>query len=374
MSTELKYFIKEIDANRALRNWANFKFDKFSSLVYVAVIKSTLPGFNFELEFGYKTFTGTIRAGNYQEITKQVLSQDSHFRHDSSGESFTVMNVERFSQLKGMPIDGAPNEYIANPSQKQIKYTNVFIDDINNIPERLPSDGPVYGVSICHRKLDMGGSLGGFFSLKNKKGIFGISNWHVLKGKGGFLGDDIFSPRLAGLQAEEIEIAQSRKLGRLVWGKVNQQIDAAVFQVTQEDRLGESVTHPFHINGLGQAEIDAEVWKIGFSSPHKKGQVRSRNTSIRLRVPGIGSFVFHNQIQTTKISEGGDSGSFLMNDNNQVVGLLFASHGSNDGYSYANDINNIFNKKFDKEHFYKDINQDDKIELLEELALNKFIN
>jgi V8-like Glu-specific endopeptidase len=48
--------------------------------------------------------------------------------------------------------------------------------------------------------------------------------------------------------------------------------------------------------------------------------------------------VFEDQVLTTAIAQGGDSGSAVLNENNQVIGLLFAG---SDAIAIVNKIANV---------------------------------
>ena len=79
------------------------------------------------------------------------------------------------------------------------------------------------------------------------------------------------------------------------------------------------------VKGIKLANIGMKVQKFGRTSGYTQGEVKSINTTIKVFYgEEIGELEFEEQIITTEMSGGGDSGSLLLDMNNNATGLLFA--------------------------------------------------
>ena len=75
-------------------------------------------------------------------------------------------------------------------------------------------------------------------------------------------------------------------------------------------------------------------------------KIYSTNAIIKVSGGSFSGKVFKNQILIHKFSEGGDSGSLIVDKNHDIVGLLFARSLEPYKFSVANNINYIFNHRF----------------------------
>jgi hypothetical protein len=86
-------------------------------------------------------------------------------------------------------------------------------------------------------------------------------------------------------------------------------------------------------NDFIDAKIDMEVEKTGRTTGYTQGQITSINETIKVNYSQMGIVKFKNQIRTTSMSKGGDSGSCLFKKGTkEPVALLFA--GSNSASFY----------------------------------------
>ena len=76
--------------------------------------------------------------------------------------------------------------------------------------------------------------------------------------------------------------------------------------------------------GVIEAALNMEVQKSGRTTGLKYGIITQVNATVTVGYGGGKTAIFDNQIITTELSQGGDSGSWLLNDSKNVVGLLFA--------------------------------------------------
>ncbi len=193
-----------------------------------------------------------------------------------------------------------------------------------------PSRG---GNSIFNFRYNDFGTLGAAFKIKNNNNVFILSNWHVMSGPSGVIGDNILQP-----SPHDGGTNPSDTIAKLYWRGLNQHIDAAIARAISPNNILKRHTKCFGpLGNLQTAQINMKVKKCGRSTRQTFGKVVSTNASgwVSGNYPN-GKFFFTNQIMTSKMSTDGDSGSLLVNQsNNNVVGLLFAD---NPTYSIANHI------------------------------------
>ena len=79
-----------------------------------------------------------------------------------------------------------------------------------------------------------------------------------------------------------------------------------------------------YCNGTALASVGMIVQKCGRTTAHSTGKVQAINGTINVNYGGGRVARFVNQIITSDMSAGGDSGSLVLNMQNQAVGLLFA--------------------------------------------------
>ncbi|HHX95688.1 MAG TPA: hypothetical protein GX691_07720 [Clostridia bacterium] len=101
-------------------------------------------------------------------------------------------------------------------------------------------------------------------------------------------------------------------------------VDAAVAEPLRDDLIVDSVLELGKISGVGEAQLGQTVRKSGRTSGLTEGKVRTTDVTIRVDMGNGGEAVFTDQIMADMVSRPGDSGSVILNENNQAVGLLFA--------------------------------------------------
>jgi hypothetical protein len=89
---------------------------------------------------------------------------------------------------------------------------------------------------------------------------------------------------------------------------------------------------------LSDPQIGAAVKKSGRTSGVNQGTVIGTNGIAQVNYDDSKVAVFEDQIFTTAIAQGGDSGSVVLNDKNEVIGLLFAG---SDTLTIVNKITNV---------------------------------
>jgi len=190
------------------------------------------------------------------------------------------------------------------------------------------------------------GTIGTIVYDKKSGTPYILSNWHVLNGADGNIGDEIVQP--GPFDDNRIQLNHLGKLTRSHLGAAG---DCAI--ATIEDRKFDPVIFELgvKVDQLGEPELGDKVMKSGRTTGVTHGIVTRVNIMVKLDYGGtvgekaIGGFEIgvdeDNMPGNGEISMGGDSGSvWLLKDNNGkpmnvMVGLHFAGEGSGDPTEHA---------------------------------------
>lgn len=222
----------------------------------------------------------------------------------------------------------APNTFkkaISN-SLFEIKYTEPF-DAYSFTNKETPV---MSGLSISNINLEPGT----FSTLVEVKGeLFILGCWHVMTGLNGKVGDIIRHPgRNDSVTFEEI--------GELVWYAITSKLDIALAKPKDLTGLSYDSKCFGAISQVGRILENLKVKKCGRTTEATFGKILYTDAIVRVshrQYPG-GSKIFDNQIIAEINCKPGDSGALLLDDKNQVIGLLV---GGNTGFGFFNKYNEI---------------------------------
>lgn len=222
------------------------------------------------------------------------------------------------------------------------------------------------GVSIGHYKITAG-TLGMVVKKDGKRFI--LSNNHVLANSNDAkIGDPIYQPGpydggteldMIGclIAFEPIQFTQVSQcpVGNFVvnlWdkvaGKFNRQtrlqaitqvpnvVDCAIAEASDRD-ISDEILEVGTPAGFADVEVGTKVKKSGRTTGLNEGAVTLIDATAQVSY-GSNIAIFEDQIITSKLAEGGDSGSVVLNEANEVVGLLFAG---SDSITIVNKIENV---------------------------------
>jgi hypothetical protein len=105
---------------------------------------------------------------------------------------------------------------------------------------------------------------------------------------------------------------------------VNNLVDAAVVRPVSLQAVGADILEVGRIRGITEARAGMRVKKSGRSTGLTFGTVQVMQATLKVTISGNQRGMFTDQIVTTGMSIGGDSGSLVLDMNNNAVGLLFA--------------------------------------------------
>lgn len=201
------------------------------------------------------------------------------------------------------------------------------------------------GVSIGHPDVTAG--TAGFIAWKEKEkyGVkyaepVGVTNNHVAANSNNAeVGDNIIQPGSydGGDNTDADRIGELT--GYVPIEDVENKVDVAWYTVDgrKSNSFIPSVGVP---SKTAEVEEGDKVKKFGRTTGLRKGRVRSTDARVRVGYDG-GTKEFTDQIITESISTGGDSGSAVVNEKDQLVGLLFAG---SDTVTVSNKIQNVLDE------------------------------
>jgi hypothetical protein len=192
------------------------------------------------------------------------------------------------------------------------------------------------GVSIGHKDITAG-TLGTLVADFRNGGPLILSNNHVLANSNAAkVGDPIYQPGPIDGGRVTDEIAKLERWIPIAFeGGCNplgpsgpNLVDAAVAKPNNIADVDPSILDIGPVHGAMAAVLAQSVQKSGRTTGHTYGNIQVLNAVVTVSYGGSGNAVFEDQIITSNMSQGGDSGSLLVDAEQRLaVGLLFA--GSN---------------------------------------------
>lgn len=221
-----------------------------------------------------------------------------------------------------------------------------FEDQVDIRKTRLRPAQP--GVSIGHHKTTAG-TFGAIVKGNFPGGVAILSNNHILangtNGRDGLsrTGDAILQPGPYDNGTFKDIIARLYSFCPLIFekrsgkGKLNT-IDAALAVPIQPDLVKGSILDLGIVRSTIPAKLGMAVFKSGRTTGVTGGSIFSVGNTIRVEGKD-NTLIFEEQIGITARSEGGDSGSLVVNKSGKAVGLLFAG---SKRYTFINPIDKVF--------------------------------
>ncbi|MCF8010136.1 MAG: S1 family peptidase [Clostridiales bacterium] len=237
------------------------------------------------------------------------------------------------------------------------------------------------GISIGHYKISAG-TFGAVVKDAKTKELLILSNNHILaNGTNGRdnkakIGDPILQPgsydggteqdKLASLQrflplyrgVQEPECPVAAGMERtgnnlikmlrpnyemkiLKYTRQSNVVDAAVAKPVSPDIISEEILEIGKIESTAESEAGMSIQKSGRSSGLTKGNITAIGVSLKVDLGNEEYGWFSDQVVADIKVNPGDSGSLVLNENNDAVGLVFAG---SDKHSIFNRIHNVLDK------------------------------
>lgn len=118
-------------------------------------------------------------------------------------------------------------------------------------------------------------------------------------------------------------------------------VDAAIARPINPDDVKNEILEIGTIQGAIEGELGMAIKKSGRTTGFTTGEIQQVDVSVNVQY-GEGQIAqFTDQLMAGAMSQGGDSGSAVLDDSNNLVGLLFAG---SDTSTIMNRIQNVFSK------------------------------
>jgi hypothetical protein len=186
------------------------------------------------------------------------------------------------------------------------------------------------GYSIGHFKITAGTIGAGCYDLSSLPGIppryYILSNNHVLANSNDAnIGDPVLQPGPfdGGAMPRDVVGRLSRFVPIRFGGQCNY-VDAALAELPFEMIDRDVYWSGYPASAAKAAEVGMLLKKTGRTTSFTTGRVAAVAATVNVNYGGGQVAKFCNQILTTNMSAGGDSGSLVLDFDNNPVGLLFA--------------------------------------------------
>lgn len=101
-------------------------------------------------------------------------------------------------------------------------------------------------------------------------------------------------------------------------------VDAAIARPLEDGLVSNDILEVGQPVGTVEGTLGMKIQKSGRTTGHTTGEITQVNVTVRVQYGAGKIATFHDQLMTGPISQGGDSGSAVLDEQNQLVGLLFA--------------------------------------------------
>lgn len=116
-------------------------------------------------------------------------------------------------------------------------------------------------------------------------------------------------------------------------------VDAAIARPLNVADVSDEIMGIGKIQGLGAGTLGLSVKKSGRTTGLTTGQVTQVDVTVKVQYDAGKIALFTDQLMAGPMSQGGDSGSAVLDNNDRLVGLLFAG---SDNSTIINRIENVF--------------------------------
>lgn len=118
-------------------------------------------------------------------------------------------------------------------------------------------------------------------------------------------------------------------------------VDAALARPDSPGLVDDKILEIGQVQGTAGVSIGDQVIKSGRSSGLTSGKVTATGVTLQVELSGKEKGWFSDQVVSDMVSKPGDSGSLVLNQKKQAVGLLFAG---SEKYTIFNRIQNVLNR------------------------------
>ena len=270
------------------------------------------------LQVFVKKKVSTRRLKPEEKVPKQVEDQITDVI-EIGGEcvAYSVDHKKRFRPIKP-GISGAHGQTTAGTIGLVVYREGIYIGDVQ--------------VGFLGRSIEW---LKQHFPQIISKKSFWLTNNHVgALENDGELGDAFIQPGPLDRGYEKVGY-----LYDYVMLKNMATVDACLIRPLVESLVDETILDKGKPKGVATPVIGMKVKKSGRTTGLTTGIVKATGVTIQIQYSRLGSVYLKDCMLLSNMSAGGDSGSAVLDENDNVIGLIFAG---NSTISIACDINNVF--------------------------------
>lgn len=118
-------------------------------------------------------------------------------------------------------------------------------------------------------------------------------------------------------------------------------VDAAIALPDSPEYVDQEILEIGNIAGVREGELGMAVKKSGRTTGFTAGQIQQVDVTARVNYGSNRVATFNNQLMAGSMSQGGDSGSAILDNDNNIVGLLFAGSSTT---TLINRIQDVFSE------------------------------
>lgn len=350
-------YTSEKIANEVLEYYERFLL-RCEHIIYIAVVNGTNNNYSLEIGIKYIGYNYTPEIPNSEKVHLDSNLSDidiylGKFKDNTIPTSFPIPSVfeaEIKEQYIRLEPDYERKDLDKIKSSKSLKINVSVVKNnkkeavnIENIKrKKIKNDR-----SIKIESLNKKATLGAIFKiLEFPNDLFGITNQHLFEYENAKLGDPVWNGNKQEL------------IGNLFWMADDIYREVAIIKMNNEfkERYESSRYSPLLIS---KPKIGMKVFHNGITNYFKNpiSEIISNNATVRIKdnEDNDGWALYKKQILISDNTVPGDSGSFVLNNKNEVVGLNFAKTHPRKvvlglveerEFSVANNINMILNYKF----------------------------
>jgi endonuclease G, mitochondrial len=274
----------------------------------------TSVGIGYKITGGQRTETLSVQFTVGRKVALEAI------------ESIGAVEIPKSFTIDGVkvPTDVIPRSY--DLSVREVKLEAIPL-------QRKAAVNPIVpGVSVGHPKISAG-TVGCMVYDASNGAPFILSNWHVLHGAMGNIGDEIVQPG-----AHDDNRVSHNIVGKLVRSHLGVAGDCAIASIDTRKLAPEIFDLNVSVSRIGEPDLGDRVVKSGRTTNITFGIVQRIHVTTRVNYPGVGSKEIgcfeigpdpQHPAVNDEISMGGDSGSawlFVEGDNptDMMLGLHFA--------------------------------------------------
>lgn len=116
-------------------------------------------------------------------------------------------------------------------------------------------------------------------------------------------------------------------------------VDAAIALPLKPNDIKNEILHAGTITGSAEGELGMAIKKSGRTTVFTTGEIQQVDVTVSVQYGGGKVAQFSDQLLAGAMSQGGDSGSAVLNEENRLIGLLFAG---SDQTTVINRIQNVY--------------------------------